>query len=179
MLTDTDYMALALAEAQAAALRDEVPIGAVLVDLASGAVVARAGNRTRALADPTAHAEILVLRARCAELGVQRIPGHALFVTLEPCAMCAAAISFARIDRLVFGADDPKGGGVKYGGRFYQQPTCHHRPRLAEGVGADAAAEILRSFFRARRKSGSESAARISMEADLVSPSTAIPESPT
>ncbi len=152
MLTDHDYMAMALRQAQAAAECGEVPVGAVLVEVISGQVVAEAGNRTRTLADPTAHAEILVVRARCAELGVQRIPGHILYVTLEPCAMCAAALAFARIDRLVYGAADPKGGGVDHGGRFYAQPTCHHRPEVLAGVEAEAAAALLRSFFRARRK---------------------------
>jgi tRNA(adenine34) deaminase len=151
MLTDLEYMALALAEARDAALRDEVPVGAVLVSLADGGVVARTGNATRAMADPTAHAEILAIRDRCAALGVQRIPGHVLFVTLEPCAMCAAALSFARIDRVVYGAADAKGGGVDHGGRFYTQPTCHHRPQVTSGVGAEDAAALLQGFFRARR----------------------------
>lgn len=156
MMDDAQYMALALAEAEAAAGRGEVPIGAVLVEIATGAVVARDGNRTLELSDPTAHAEVQVIRARCRELGSQRIPGHALYVTLEPCTQCAASIAFARIDRLVYAAPDPKGGGVAHGARFYELATCHHRPEVSAGNGAEAAGELLRSFFRARREAAKE-----------------------
>jgi tRNA(Arg) A34 adenosine deaminase TadA len=149
--TDAQYMALALAEAEAAAARGEVPVGAVLVEAATGAVLARAGNGTEALADPTAHAEVLAIRRAAAARGRPRLPDCDLYVTLEPCALCAAAVSFARIGRLVYGADDPKGGAVAHGPRFFGQPTCHHRPRVTGGVGAGRAAELLRAFFRARR----------------------------
>ena len=144
-------MALALAEAEAAAARGEVPVGAVLVDAEAGQVLARAGNGTEALADPTAHAEVLAIRQAAAGRGRPRLPDCDLYVTLEPCALCAAAISFARIRRLVYGADDPKGGAVVHGPRFFQQPTCHHRPYVVGGVNAAPAAELLRAFFRARR----------------------------
>ena len=144
-------MALALAEAEAASARGEVPVGAILVAADSGQILARAGNGTEALADPTAHAEILVIRQAAADRGRPRLPDCDLYVTLEPCALCAAAISFARIRRLVYGAEDPKGGAVAHGPRFFQQPTCHHRPRVAAGVAAAPAADLLRAFFRARR----------------------------
>lgn len=142
-------MAQALAEARAAAARGEVPVGAVITR--DGVILARAGNRTREFADPTAHAEVLAIRAACAALGDERLVGCDLHVTLEPCAMCAAAISFARIRRLYYGASDPKGGGVEHGGRFYAQPTCHHAPEVYCGIGEREAAEILRAFFRERR----------------------------
>lgn len=148
---DHTYMAAAMEEARAAGLRGEVPIGAVLVDSASGAIVAKAGNATRALNDPTAHAEILVIREQCKYVGAQRIPGHDLYVTLEPCAMCAAAIAFARIGRLIFAAHDPKGGGVLHGGRFFEQPTCHHKIAVEHGVSEEESAKLLRDFFAARR----------------------------
>jgi tRNA(Arg) A34 adenosine deaminase TadA len=154
MTDDEACMALALAEAKAAAGRGEVPVGAVLVEAGSGAVLARAGNGTEALADPTAHAEVLAIRAAAGARGRPRLPDCDLYVTLEPCAMCAAAISFARIRRLVYGAPDPKGGAVAHGPRFYGQPTCHHRPIVAAGPGAERAADLLRAFFRARRKGG-------------------------
>ena len=149
-MSDADYMALALAEAEAAAARGEVPVGAVLVD-AGGRVVARAGNAVEALADPTAHAEVQVIRAVGAARGRPRLPDLTLYVTLEPCTMCAAAIAFARISRVVFGAPDPKGGGIVHGARFYGQPTCHHRPEVLGGVMAEPSARLLRAFFRARR----------------------------
>src|SRR5690349_8017702 len=120
-------MEIALDEARLAAERGEVPVGAVIVD-ASGVIVARAGNETRLRNDPTAHAEVLAIRQAAAALGAERLSGCDLYVTLEPCAMCAGAISFARLRRLYYGADDPKGGGVAHGGRFFAQPTCHHRP---------------------------------------------------
>ena len=139
----------AIAEARAAAMRGEVPIGAVLVH--HGRVVARAGNRTRELNDPTAHAEMLVIREAAALLGVERLTGADLYVTLEPCAMCAAAISFARIRRLYFGAADAKGGAVVSGTRFFSSPTCHHAPDVYDGLGETESAEMLRTFFREKR----------------------------
>lgn len=144
-------MALALQEAERAAARGEVPVGAVLVDGESGTVLAHAGNRTEADSDPTAHAEILVIREAAARAGAPRLPHADLYVTLEPCAMCAAAISFARIRRLYFGAYDPKGGGVEHGGRFFAQDTCHHAPEVVGGVEERRAAELLKKFFAERR----------------------------
>lgn len=144
-------MRLALEAAAAGAAAGEVPVGAVLVDTASGAVLARAHNRVEADGDPTAHAEMLVIREAAARLGAKRLVGCDIYVTLEPCAMCAAAISLARLRRLHYGADDPKGGGVVHGGRFYDQPTCHHRPEVVAGLDAEACGELLRAFFRARR----------------------------
>ena len=142
-------MALALKEAQAAALRGEVPVGAVI---ASGdTVVATAGNRTRELADPTAHAEMLAIRAACQKLSSERLNGYDLYVTLEPCAMCAGAISFARLRRLYFGATDEKGGAVVNGVRFFASPTCHHVPEVYSAVGETEAATLLKDFFKARR----------------------------
>lgn len=144
-------MQLALEEAKKAALRDEVPIGAVLVDSHTGEVLAKNGNRTIELRDPTAHAEILVIREACMLKDAQRIPGCSLYVTLEPCTMCAASISFARIDKLVFGALDKKGGGVLHGARFYEQETCHHKPKISHGLLADECAKILKDFFAKKR----------------------------
>ncbi len=144
-------MALALEEAEAAAARGEVPVGAVVADAATGEVLARAGNRTEADADPTAHAELLAIRAACAARGEPRLEGCDLYVTLEPCAMCAQAIAFARIRRLYFGAPDPKGGGVEHGARIFAQPTCHHRPEIYGAIGERRAAELLKAFFSARR----------------------------
>jgi tRNA(adenine34) deaminase len=144
------HMDAALAEARAAAARGEVPVGAVLV-APDGQAVARAGNRTRELSDPTAHAEMLVIRAGCAAAGSERLEGYDLYVTLEPCPMCAAAISFARLRRLYYGAQDQKSGGVAHGARVFQQAQCHHAPEVYDGIGAEAAAEILRSFFTGRR----------------------------
>ncbi|HXG78331.1 MAG TPA: nucleoside deaminase [Methyloceanibacter sp.] len=143
-------MDLALAEAERARDLNEVPIGAVVV-AADGKVLASAGNRTLALADPTAHAELLAIRAACAKLGSERLVDCDLYVTLEPCAMCAAAISFARIRRLYFGAPDPKGGAVEHGPRFFAQPTCHHAPEVIGGIGERRASELLRQFFAAKR----------------------------
>lgn len=145
-----DFMSLALEEAQAAAARGEVPVGAVLVD-AGGAILARAGNRTEELCDPTAHAEILAIRAAAAKAGSPRLPECDLYVTLEPCALCAAAISFARLRRVIFGAYDPKGGGVEHGPRFFSQPTCHHAPEVIGGIEETRASEMLKSFFAAKR----------------------------
>jgi tRNA(adenine34) deaminase len=143
-------MALALAEAEAAGARGEVPIGAVIVN-AKDEVLARAGNRTLELRDPTAHAELLAIRAACAALGTERLIDCDLYVTLEPCAMCAAAISFARIRRLYFGAADEKGGAVEHGPRFFGQPTCHHAPEVYGGLGEARAKALLKDFFAARR----------------------------
>jgi tRNA(Arg) A34 adenosine deaminase TadA len=143
-------MDAALDEARAAARRGEVPVGAVLVD-ATGRVLARAGNRTRELNDPTAHAEILAIRAACALLGLERLPDCDLYVTLEPCPMCAGAISFARLRRLYYGAADPKSGGVAQGARVFSHAQCHHAPDVYDGLGASEAAVVLRDFFRDRR----------------------------
>ena len=150
-MTESGFMDRALEEAAAAAARGEVPVGAVLVDGATGAVLACAGNRTEELADPTAHAEMLAIRAAAASIGAPRLAGCDLYVTLEPCPMCAAAISFARIRRLYYGAPDPKGGGVEHGPRIFAQATCHHRPDVYSGIGETAAATLLRDFFQARR----------------------------
>ena len=144
------HMLAALAEAEAAGARGEVPVGAVVVG-ADGVVLAQAGNRTRELNDPTAHAEMLALRAACAALQSERLTGADLYVTLEPCPMCAAAISFARIRRLYFGAADPKGGGVEHGARIFSQPSCHHAPEIYGGIEETKAAALLRAFFAARR----------------------------
>ncbi|MDP3548127.1 MAG: nucleoside deaminase [Phreatobacter sp.] len=142
-------MQIALEEARAAAGRGEVPVGAVVAR--DGVILSRAGNRTLADRDPTAHAEMLAIRAACAELGSERLPGCDLYVTLEPCPMCAAAISFARIRRLYFGAADIKGGAVENGVRLYTDPTCHHRPEVYGGLSETVAADLLRDFFRDRR----------------------------
>ena len=144
-----DAMALALAEARAAAAAGEVPVGAVVVK--DGAVIAAARNRPRELQDPTAHAEMLAIRRACEALGDERLAGCDLYVTLEPCAMCAAAISFARIRRLYFGAADPKGGAVEHGPRFFTQPTCHHAPEIYGGLAESEAATLLKAFFAERR----------------------------
>ena len=146
----TSFMNIALEEARAAGARGEVPVGAALVD-ASGKVVARAGNRTRELADPTAHAEMLVIRAACADLGSERLPGYDLYVTLEPCAMCAAAIAAARIARLYYAASDPKSGGVAQGARVFSHAQCHHVPEVYDGIGAREAEALLKAFFKGRR----------------------------
>jgi tRNA(Arg) A34 adenosine deaminase TadA len=143
-------MALAFAEAEKAGWRGEVPVGAVLLG-ADGAVIAAAGNRVEADNDPTAHAEMLALRAAAAALGQKLLDGCDLYVTLEPCPMCAAAISLARVRRLYFGAYDPKSGGVEHGPRIFGQPTCHHRPEVYGGIDERRAAALLRAFFRERR----------------------------
>lgn len=145
----TSYMDAALDAARAAGDRGEVPVGAVVV--MAGSVLATAGNRTRELNDPTAHAEILAIRAACALKGVERLVGADLYVTLEPCPMCAAAISNARIARLYYSAGDPKSGGVAQGPRVFDHPQCHHAPEVYDGIGEDAAAALLRDFFAARR----------------------------
>lgn len=150
MTNSEGFMEAALAEAKAAGERGEVPIGAVLV--LDGAIIARSGNRTRAENDVTQHAEIAVIRQAAALVGSERLPGADLYVTLEPCTMCAAAISFARIRRLYYGAEDPKGGAVDSGVRFFTQPTCHHAPDVYSGMSETAAADLLTDFFRSRRR---------------------------
>lgn len=142
-------MDTALAEAQAAAARGEVPVGAVIAG--PGGVIAQAGNRTRELHDPTAHAEILAIRAACAALGQDRLTGYDLYVTLEPCPMCAAAISNARLARLYYGAADPKSGGVAQGPRVFSHPQCHHAPEVYDGIAATESAQLLRHFFAYKR----------------------------
>ena len=143
-------MALALAEAKTAAAQGEVPVGAVLLD-PTGIVVSASGNRVERDRDPTAHAEMLVLRDGAVRFGLKRLAGCDLYVTLEPCPMCAAAIALARIRRLYFGAYDPKGGGVEHGARIFDQPTCHHLPEIYGGIGEREAGDLLRRFFAARR----------------------------
>jgi cytidine deaminase len=144
------HMEIALDEARAAAARCEVPVGAVVVD-PSGAIIARAGNRTRETCDPTAHAEILAIRQACRLVGSDRLVGHDLYVTLEPCPMCAAALSFARIARLYYGAADPKSGGVAQGARVFSHPQCHHRPEVYDGIAAADSERLLREFFGSLR----------------------------
>ena len=143
------FMDAALAEARAAGLRGEVPVGAVIVQ--AGQIVARAGNRTRELRDPTAHAEVLAIRTACLALGSERLVGHDLYVTLEPCPICAGTIAAARISRLYFGAADPKSGGVMHGARVFSHPQCHHAPEVYEGIGAAESEAMLKAFFAARR----------------------------
>jgi tRNA(adenine34) deaminase len=150
-LDDTELMHLALAEAHAAAALGEAPIGAVVYDPAAGQVIASAHNRPIALNDPTGHAEILALRAAAETVGNYRLTGLTLVVTLEPCVMCAGAISHARIGRLVFGAEDAKGGGVVHGPRFFEQSTCHWRPDVTGGVLSEESSALLKGFFRERR----------------------------
>ena len=145
------FMDVALDEAQAAGARGEVPVGAVVVD-ADGVVVARAGNRTRELNDPTAHAEVLAIRAACTAAGSERLVGHDLYVTLEPCAMCAAAIAAARVARLYYGASDPKSGGVAQGARVFAHAQCHHVPEVFDGIGAQDAEQMLKAFFAEKRE---------------------------
>ena len=142
-------MDIALEEARAAATRGEVPVGAVLV--CAGEIVARGGNRTRELNDPTAHAEMLVIREAASKLQSERLNGCDLYVTLEPCARCAGAMSFARLERLYYAACDAKGGGVEHGGRLFHQPTCHHAPQVYSGIGEAQASEILKEFFKSKR----------------------------
>lgn len=149
-MTFRSYMDLALTEARAAADRGEVPVGAVIVG-PDGTVLAQAGNRTREWHDPTAHAEVVAIRAACAALGQDRLAGCDLYVTLEPCPMCAAAIANARIGRLYYGAADPKSGGVAQGPAVFSHPQCHHVPQVYDGIGAVEAETLLKSFFAARR----------------------------
>ena len=148
-MVEPSFMEMALAEARRAGERGEVPVGAVVV--CGGRLLAAAGNRCEELPDPTAHAEILALRRAAADLGVARLDGWDLYVTLEPCPMCAAAISLARIRRLFFGAYDPKGGGVDHGPRIFAHPTCHHRPEVFGGIDETRCATLLQEFFRERR----------------------------
>lgn len=150
-MTFRTHMDAALSEAKAAAMRGEVPVGAVVVS-PSGEVIAAAGNRTRELNDPTAHAEMLAIRAACAGLGQERLTGHDLYVSLEPCPMCAAAISNARIARLYYGASDPKSGGVAHGARVFSHPQCHHAPEIYDGLSAQTSEELLKSFFVEKRQ---------------------------
>ena len=150
-MNDGEAIALALEEAKSAALGGEVPVGAVMLG-ADGRLLARNGNRILELKDPTAHAEMLVLRAGAEALGNERLGGTSLFVSLEPCAMCAGAISLARVGRLVFAAEDAKGGAVLHGPRFFEQPTCHHRPQIGRAGDAAAAGSMLKDFFRQRRQ---------------------------
>ena len=149
-MNDADWIEIALTEAAAAAARGEVPVGAVILG-PDGAELARNGNRILEFRDPTAHAEILALRAATRALGNERLLGATLYVTIEPCAMCAGAISLARVARLVYAAPDPKGGAVEHGPRFFDQPTCHHRPVVERAGDAERAGALLRDFFRARR----------------------------
>lgn len=149
MAKNDSFMAEALNEAEEGGKRGEIPVGAVLV--MDGRILARSGNRTRVDQDVTAHAEINVIREASRLLGQERLAGADLYVTLEPCAMCAAAISFARVRRLYYGAEDPKGGGVHHGGRFYAQPTCHHAPEVYSAIGERQSAELLKRFFQERR----------------------------
>ncbi len=143
-------MSQALTEAKAAGQRGEVPVGAVVVS-PQGEVVAQAGNRTRELSDPTAHAEVLAIRAACGTAGSERLVGHALYVTLEPCAMCAAAIAAARIARLYYGASDPKSGGVRQGARVFLHPQCHHAPEVFDGIAGAESEALLKAFFTEKR----------------------------
>jgi tRNA(adenine34) deaminase len=154
LMKSPEAMSIALAEARAASARGEVPVGAVVIS-AKGELLARAGNRTLELKDPTAHAEMLALREAAAGLGSERLLGCDLYVSMEPCAMCAGAISFARIRRLYFGASDEKMGAVEHGPRFFQQPTCHHRPEVYGGIGESEARLLLQSFFKDRRTASS------------------------
>ena len=149
-MTFTSHMDAALAQARDARGRDEVPVGAVIV-APDGVVVARAGNRTRELCDPTAHAEILAIRAACTAAGSERLAGHDLYVTLEPCPMCAAAIAQARIARLYYGASDAKSGGVAQAPRVFEHPQCHHVPEIYDGIGAAQAEGLLKRFFEEKR----------------------------
>ena len=144
-------MQAALEEAKQAMERDEVPIGAILVQNKTREIIAKDSNRTRELNDPTAHAEILAIRKACDLQGAQRIPNTTLYVSLEPCTMCAAAISFARIERVIIGATDPKGGGILHGAKFYEQATCHWKPEIHHGLLADECSQILRDFFKSKR----------------------------
>lgn len=146
----TSYMDVALAEARSAAERGEVPVGAVLVS-AEGTVLSRDGNRTRELNDPSAHAEMLVIREACRSLRTERLPGASLYVTLEPCAMCAAVIAAARIARLYYGAADPKSGGVAHGAKVFTHPQAHHVPEVYDGIGAEEASRLLKVFFAGKR----------------------------
>lgn len=146
------FMDVALEEARKAAKRGEVPVGACVVG-PDGKVLAQASNRTRELSDPTAHAEVLAIREACAKLGSERLPGCDLYVTLEPCPICAGTIAAARIARLYYGAEDPKSGAVRYGARVFSHPQCHHRPEIFDAIGAQESEDLLKAFFSARRLS--------------------------
>ena len=150
-MVEATYMAQALENAHAATAYGEVPVGAIVVEVATGRVLASTANRVEQDRNPTGHAEILALRAAAKELKTPRLTGCDLYVTLEPCAMCAQAIAFARIRRLVFGAYDPKGGGVEHGARIFNQPTCHHAPEIVGGLEGDASAALLKEFFAGLR----------------------------
>ena len=154
MFSDHDYsfMQMAMEEAYAAEKRDEVPIGAVIIDPRNNKLIARSGNRTIELSDPTAHAEILVLREACRKIGKQRIPEFDLYVTLEPCTQCVGAIAFARIRKLLFAASDEKGGAVTNGVRFFDQPTCHHKIEIQHGLMAEESSALLKNYFKNKRK---------------------------
>jgi tRNA(adenine34) deaminase len=154
MFTEDDHsrMYAALEEARLAAARDEVPIGAVLVNRITGEIVAKSGNRTIELSDPTAHAEILVIREMCRKLGVQRIPDYDLYVTIEPCPMCAAALSFARIHTVFFGAPDPKSGGITSPVDLYSKPQIHHKPIIKSGLISDKCGQLMKDFFAGKRQ---------------------------
>lgn len=152
MMNKEFYMIRALEQAQKAALNDEVPIGAVIVDPASGEIIAEAHNLSEHSEDALAHAEILAMRQACQKLGQNRLRGLDLYVTLEPCTMCAAAISFMRIENLFFGATDPKGGAIISGVKFYESPTCHHKPKTENGILEKECSQILKSFFQNKRK---------------------------
>ena len=154
MFTEDDHsrMLSALEEARCAGIRDEVPIGAVLVNRITGQIVAKAGNRTIECSDPTAHAEILVIREICQKLGVQRIPDHDLYVTIEPCPMCAAALSFARIHTIIFGATDPKSGGITSSVDLYSKSQLHHKPIIKSGILADECSQLMKDFFAQKRQ---------------------------
>ena len=145
------YMKIAMDEARDAAARDEVPIGAVIVNSVTGDIIAQNGNRTIELSDPTAHAEILVIREACKKVGKQRIPEYDLYVTLEPCTQCVGAIAFSRIRKLIFAADDVKGGAVINGVRFFKQPTCHHKIEIGQSVMTDESAKLLKDYFKSKR----------------------------
>lgn len=148
---DHNYMRLAMEEARLAAGRDEVPIGAIMVHPETNEIIAKNSNRTIELSDPTAHAEILCIREACKQMQSQRIPEFDLYVTLEPCTMCAGAIANARIHRLIIGAADKKGGGVLHGAKFFDQPTCHHKMDIQEGLMAEESAELLKNYFKKKR----------------------------
>ncbi len=151
-MTDEDYMRLALAEAQAASLRGEVPVGAVLVNPETDEIIARTGNAPIGICDPTAHAEVLALRDGAYKTGNYRLNGLHLYVTLEPCTMCAGAIANARIARIIYGASDPKGGAVESGVQFFNQASCHHRPDIKSGVLAQECSDVLKRFFKQKRR---------------------------
>ena len=156
LLSDDAYMKLALSQAQSAATAGEVPVGAIIVDPVTGEIIAAAGNHPISSSDPTGHAEIAAIRAAAKAIGNYRLTGLTLYVTLEPCTMCAGAISHARLARVVYGAPDMKGGAVEHGPKFFDSPSCHHRPDVTGGVLAEESSQMLKAFFKARRKQKSE-----------------------